>query len=103
MKLKKIVKKIASNAINPAAVLGMNFQMAESARRTLNDIKEERQTEQQEKRAAAEQAVEAEKNDFLNQLDEKRRRGKKSNVIFAGLLGGSGAVGLGGRKSLLGL
>ncbi len=103
MKLKKIVRKMVSNAVNPAAVLGMNFQMAESARRTLNDAKTERQADKQEKREAEQQAAEAEKNDFLNRLDEKRRRNKKTNVIFAGLLGGKNAVGLGGRKSLLGL
>ena len=63
----------------------------------------EKQQKANEREERAQKAEEAEKNEFLNGLDEKRRRNRKSNVVFAGLLGGNASVGLGGRKSLLGL
>lgn len=103
MGIGKIIKKAVKNSINPAALLGSNFQMAEAARRTYKDEQKEKQQKANEREEQALKAEEAEKNDFLNGLDEKRRRNRKSNVVFAGLLGGNGSVGLGGRKSLLGL
>ena len=103
MGIGKIIKKAVKNAINPAALLGPNFQMAEAARRTYNDEQKEKQQKANEREERVQKAEEAEKNEFLNGLDEKRRRNRKSNVVFAGLLGGNGSVGLGGRKSLLGL
>ncbi len=107
MKLKKITSKIFKRMLNPALILGMTTGFASAAVHGYKDAKRENNQIEQGKQQAAEQAVEqaaaAEENDFLNQLDEKRRRGKKSKVVFAGLLGGNSSVGLGGRKSLLGL
>lgn len=107
MKLKKIASKMFKRMVNPALIFGMNPGLAVASVGGYNDAKKENNQIRQEKQQAAEQVVEQaaaeEKNDFLNQLDEKRRRGKKSNVVFAGLLGADSSVGLGGRKSLLGL
>lgn len=107
MKLKKIASKMFKHMVNPALIFGITPGFATASVHGYNDAKKERNQIRQEKQQAAEQVVKqeaaAEKNDFLNQLDEKRRRGRKSNVVFAGLLGGNSSVGLGGRKSLLGL
>lgn len=56
-------------------------------------------------RAAAAQQAEADaaEQEFQNDLDHKRRVSKRTNVIFAGLLGNNDEIGLGGQKNLLGL
>lgn len=41
--------------------------------------------------------------EFQNDLDRKRKSSKRTNVIFAGLLGDNDEIGLGGQKNLLGL
>ena len=57
-----------------------------------------------EKEAARQQAeIDASNKAFQEDLDKKRRNSKRSNVIFAGVLGGNKSVGLGGQKNLLGL
>ena len=53
--------------------------------------------------AAQQAAINAADRNFQNDLDRKRKVSKRTNVIFAGLLGDNDEIGLGGQKNLLGL
>ena len=101
--LKKTVKAVgnaltdpknAVNMLNSTYALGKNLEkQAQTARaeKKANEIAEE-----QAQTDAAEQ-------EFQEKLDRKRRLSKRTNVIFAGILGNSDEIGLGGQKNLLGL
>ena len=75
--------------VNPALIFGITPGFATASVCGYNDAKKERNQIRQEKQQAAEQVVEqeaaAEKNDFLNQLDEKRRRGRRTSKRRASL------------------
>ncbi len=101
--LKKIGKKIVSAATDPKNLINPLFSVAELGKGVYEGYAEA-QLEDKEKQAARQQAeIDASNKAFQDDLDRNRRNSKRSNVIFAGVLGASGQIGLGGQKNLLGL
>lgn len=85
------------NLINPL------FSVTELGEGVYNEYRQAVKADK-EKEAAQQQAeIDASNKAFQEDLDKKRRNSKRSNVIFAGVLGGNKSVGLGGQKNLLGL
>ena len=85
------------NLINPL------FSVTELGEGVYNEYRQAVKADK-EKEATRQQAeIDASNKAFQEDLDKKRRNSKRSNVIFAGVLGGNKSVGLGGQKNLLGL
>ena len=101
--LKKIGKQMASAVTNPKMLINPNLSVTELA----SGVRDERRREKAEENARAESLAAAEteaaNRAFEDELDRNRRASKRTNVVFGGMLGDDGAVGLGGRKNLLGL
>lgn len=98
--LKKAVKDVVGTVASPLAVLGP----AGASFGIVDNVKEKRKEEQALARLRQNIAVDqTEKIKFNDTLEEERRSGGKSKVLFAGVLGEKASVGLGGKKSLLGL
>ncbi|MBO4521164.1 MAG: hypothetical protein J5787_08175 [Alphaproteobacteria bacterium] len=98
----------ATNQIGKALSDPMNaVNMMYSAYALGKNVEKSHQQSKAESAARKEAAQQAEINtaeqDFQNELDHKRRVSKRTNVIFAGLLGNNDEIGLGGQKNLLGL
>lgn len=101
--LKKAGKKLWSAASSPWNLLNPLASVGALGDSIYSDYKNSK-AEDKAKQIAQEQAmVDASNNAFDEELDRKRRTSRKSNVIFAGVLGDSEKIGLGGQKSLLGL
>lgn len=101
--LKKAGKKLWSAASSPWNLINPLASVGELGNGVYTDYQNSK-AEDKAKRIAEEQAViDASNNAFDDELDRKRRTSQKSNVIFAGVLGDSEKIGLGGQKSLLGL
>jgi len=97
--LKKIgrqaVKSVVSpyNAVLPGIGGAVDVLHADHSRR--KEDKAERERAAQEERASNEA--------FEKNLEKRRKSNVYSKVVYAGVLGGGANVGLGGKKSLLGL
>ena len=101
--LKKIGKTIVSAATDPKNLINPLFSVSELGQGVYNDYKQSVQADQAEEAARQQAEIDASNKAFQEELDKKRRNSQKSNVIFAGVLGGNKTIGLGGQKSLLGL
>ncbi len=101
--LKKLGKRIVSAVSDPKNLINPLFSVTELGEGVYSDYKKSVQ-EDKAKEAARQQAeIDASNKAFQEDLDRKRRNSKRSNVIFAGVLGSDRNVGLGGQKNLLGL
>ena len=101
--LKKLGKKIVSAATNPKNLINPLFSVTELGEGVYNDYKQAVQADKDKEAARQQAEIDASNKAFQEDLDKKRRNSKRSNVIFAGVLGGNRTVGLGGQKNLLGL
>ena len=99
----KAAKHVEKALTNPKNAVNMMY----SAYALGKNVKKEQQRSKMEdvaREAAAQQAeIDAAEQDFQNDLDRKRRVSRRTNVIFAGILGDNDEIGLGGQKNLLGL
>ena len=101
--LKKATKQIGHALADPLNAVNM-LNSAYSLGKNIEQDHQKSKQEQKNKALVLQQAEEntAEQN-FQEELDHKRRLSKRTNVIFAGLLGNNDQIGLGGQKNLLGL
>ena len=101
--LKKIGKQMVSAVTNPKMLVNPNLSVTE----LMNGVRDDRRKEKAAENARAENLaaaeIEAANRAFEDDLDRTRRASKRTNVVFGGVLGDGGTVGLGGRKNLLGL
>lgn len=96
----KEVGKAVSDPMNAVNMMSSTYVLDRNIEKHQKRVK----AESAAREAAAQQAaVNAAEQDFQNELDRKRRSSKRTNVIFAGLLGDNDEIGLGGQKNLLGL
>jgi len=99
----KATKQIEKALTDPKNAVNMMYSTYALGKNVEKDH-QQRKTESAAQAAAAQQAeIDAAEQDFQNDLDHKRRVSKRTNVIFAGLLGNNDEIGLGGQKNLLGL
>lgn len=101
--IKKLGKRIGSALSDPKNLINPLFSVSELGEGVYNDYKQSVQRDKDREAARAQAETDALNKAFQDDLDKKRRGSKRSNVIFAGVLGGSKTVGLGGQKNLLGL
>ncbi len=101
--LKKIGKSIVSAATDPKNLINPLFSVTELGNGLYDDYKQSVQADKDKEVARQQAEIEASNKEFQDDLDRKRRNSKRSNLIFAGVLKGRGAIGLGGQKNLLGL
>ena len=104
--IKKVMRKTVGNLFKTGdGVIGIANPLAGQAaavKDTVHEIRKEgRLADEAEKLADADRIRQAD-DDFEAKLDAARRSAGRSRVVFAGLLG-ENAIGLGGKKSLLGL
>ncbi|MBR1944845.1 MAG: hypothetical protein IJ846_00935 [Alphaproteobacteria bacterium] len=101
--LKKATKQIGRALSDPKNAINMMYS-AYSLDKNIEKDSQRAKAESEARAAAARQAeVDAAEQNFQNDLDHKRRVSKRTNIIFAGLLGNNDGIGLGGQKNLLGL
>lgn len=101
--LKKLGKRVVSAVTDPKNLINPLFSVTELGKGVYNEYRQAVKADK-EKEAVQQQAeIDASNKAFQEDLDKKRRNSKRSNVIFAGVLGGNKSVGLGGQKNLLGL
>ncbi len=101
--IKKIGKRIVSSVTDPKNLINPLFSVTELGEGVYNDYKRAVQAGKEKEAAQRQAEVDASNKAFQEDLDKKRRSSKRSNVLFAGVLGGNRSVGLGGQKNLLGL
>lgn len=101
--LKKIGKQMVSAVTNPKMLVNPNLSVTELMNGVRDDRRKEKAAEDARAENLAAAEIEAANRAFEDDLDRTRRASKRTNVVFGGVLGDSGAVGLGGRKNLLGL
>lgn len=97
--LEKVGKKIISAVTNPKNLINPLFSVTEFGKSFYDDHQEAKQLQKAQEQAQ----IDASNQKFYNDIEQKRKGSKKSNVIFAGVLGANKTIGLGGQKSLLGL
>lgn len=97
--IKKIGKDVVKSTFSPYNLV-VPFVGGATAH-----FKQERDTKKAQEAAvkAEEQAIAAANAEFNKDLDRRRKNNAYSKVIYAGVLGDNGKIGLGGKKSLLGL
>lgn len=102
-KLKKIGNAAIAAVTNPKNLINPLFSVSEMDKEIgkMNDREKQEEKTRLEKQQQAE--IDASNQAFQADLEKKRRASKRSNVVFAGALGGGSGVGLGGQKNLLGL
>lgn len=101
--LKKIGKQMVSAVTNPKMLVNPNLSVTELMNGVRDDRRKEKAAEDARAENLAAAEIEAANRAFEDNLDRTRRASKRTNVVFGGVLGDGGAVGLGGRKNLLGL
>ena len=100
---KKITKQMGKALSDPKNAVNMMYS-AYALNKNVENSRQQAKVESEAKEEAARQAeIKAADQDFQNELDHKRRVSKRTNVIFAGLLGNNDEIGLGDQKNLLGL
>ena len=103
VKIKNVVKDAGKAVTSPKSAVNM-MTSAYSFAKNVEKRHERSQREAGARQKAVYQAAaDAEEREFQNDLDHKRRVSKRTNIIFAGLLGDNDEIGLGGQKNLLGL
>ncbi len=106
MGLKKIIKKTAGNFFKTSdGVIGFANPLAGQAsamKNAVHEIKKEKIAEKTAEKMEYDNRVKQAADAFESELDAVRRRAGQSRVVFAGMLG-ENAIGLGGKKTLLGL
>ena len=101
--LKKGLKEIGQAIIDPMNAVNMMYSVCALDKNIDNHQKRVRTETRMQENAALQAAFDSAEKTFQNDLDRKRRTSKRTNVIFAGLLGDNDEIGLGGQKNLLGL
>ena len=101
--LKKGLKEVGKAISNPKNAVNMMYSTYALDKNIEKRRQQEKAKDAAREAAAQQAAVNAAEQEFQNDLDRKRRTSKRTNVIFAGLLGNNDEVGLGGQKNLLGL
>ena len=97
--LKKSVRSIVKGGVSP-----YNFVVPFVGGLGVTMKSEHDEHKEENKELEAEAAtIAAENAEFNENLEKKRKSGAKSGVIYAGILGDNKNIGLGGKKSLLGL
>lgn len=102
-KLKKIGKAAIAAVTNPKNLINPLFSISEMDKEIEKANDREKQEERTRLEAMQQAEIDASNQVFQADLEKKRRASKRSNVVFAGALGGGNGVGLGGQKNLLGL
>ncbi|MBR4127773.1 MAG: hypothetical protein IKR09_09400 [Alphaproteobacteria bacterium] len=100
---KKAVKQIGKALVNPLNAVNMMYSVYALDKNIENHQKQVQVETAAQEAAVQKAAVDAAEQEFQNDLERKRRTSKRTNVIFAGLLGDNDEIGLGGQKNLLGL
>lgn len=100
---KKAVKQIGKALVNPLNAVNMMYSVYALDKNIENHQRRVDIENKTQEMAAQQEAVNVAEQNFQNDLDHKRRVSKRTNVIFAGLLGDNDEIGLGGQKNLLGL
>ena len=101
--LKKATQQIGKALSDPMNAVNMMYSVCALDKNTENHQRRVKTETKMQEMAAQQAAVNAAEQNFQNDLDHKRRVSKRTNVIFAGLLGDNDEIGLGGQKNLLGL
>ena len=102
-KLKKIGKAAIAAVTNPKNFINPLFSLSEMDKEIGKINDQEKQEEKTRLETMQQAEIDASNQAFQADLEKKRRASKRSNVVFAGALGGGNGVGLGGQKKLLGL
>ncbi|MGN0904548.1 MAG: hypothetical protein ACI4PW_05270 [Alphaproteobacteria bacterium] len=104
---KKGLKDLVKGLFTPWTLLGPMGMgigiMQEKQKQQMQQLKKQEQTEALIEAENTKQKQAAYENQFNSDLEKQRKSGASSNVIYAGVLGSKGKVGLGGQKNLLGL
>ena len=100
---KKAVKQVGKALLNPLNAVNMMYSVYALDKNIENHQKQVQAETAAQEAAVQQAAVDAAEQNFQKDLDRKRRMSKRTNVIFAGLLGNNDEIGLGGQKNLLGL
>lgn len=104
---KKGLKDLVKGLFTPWTLLGpvgIGIGVAqEKQKQQMRQLKKQEQAEILIEAENTKQKQAAYENQFNTELDKQRRNSASSNVIYAGVLGSKGKVGLGGQKNLLGL
>lgn len=100
---KKAVKQIGKALVNPLNAVNMMYSVYALDKNIENHQKQVQVETAAQEAAVQKAAVDVAEQEFQNDLERKRRTSKRTNVIFAGLLGDNDEIGLGGQKNLLGL
>ena len=101
--LKKGLKEIGQAISDPMNAVNMMYSVCALDKNIDNHQKRVRTETRMQENATLQAAIDSAEKTFQNDLDRKRRTSKRTNVIFAGLLGDNDEIGLGGQKNLLGL
>ena len=101
--LKKGLKEIGNAISNPLNAVNMIYSVCALDKNIDNHQKRVKTETRMMENAMQQAALDSAEKTFQNDLDHKRRVSKRTNVIFAGLLGDNDEIGLGGQKNLLGL
>ena len=101
--IKKGLKEVGKAIGDPLNVVHMMSSAYVLDKNIENHHKRVKAENEAREAAVQKAATDAAEQDFQNDLDRKRRSSKRTNVIFAGLLGDNDEIGLGGQKNLLGL
>lgn len=101
--LKKGFKEVGKAIGEPLNAVNMMYSAYALDKHVENHQKRVEGETKAREAAMRQAAADAVEQDFENELDRKRRASKRTNVIFAGLLGDNDEIGLGGQKNLLGL
>lgn len=102
-KFKKVTKQMGKALADPKN-LANPLNSAYALEKNIENDHQRSKDESEARAAAAQQAeIDAAEQEFQNNLENKRKTSKRSNVIYAGVLGNSDKIGLGGQKNLLGL
>lgn len=102
-RLKKAVRHAGKALTDPKNAINV-LNSAYSLAKNIDNSHQRSKAEADAREAAVLQAgIDAAEQDFQKDLEHKRRVSKRTNIIFAGILGDNDEVGLGGQKNLLGL
>ena len=101
--IRKGLKEVGKAVGDPLNAVNMIYSTYALDKNIENHQKRVKNESRAQEEAIQQAAADSAEQDFQNELDRKRRASKRTNVIFAGLLGDNDEIGLGGQKNLLGL
>ena len=102
-RLKKAARQMGRALKNPKNLINPLYSAYSLEKNIENDHKQGENESDARTAAVLKAEADAAEQEFQNDLEKNRRTSGRSNVIYAGILGNSDKIGLGGQKNLLGL